>query len=98
MSEGSTISIPLQVGNQSFRVRIPPEEKEFYEQIARFTQETFDEVSGHSVSGGPQVWAMTAFQIASELLECREELGETRADKARIERLIQRIEESTPSR
>jgi hypothetical protein len=98
MKNGPTVSVPLKVGGQTFRVRIPPEEKDFYERTAKFTEETYQEIAGQTVAGGAQVWAMTAFQLASELLECRRELGSLEDHRERIDRLIQRIEKSAPSR
>ena len=90
------------VGDQSFRVRIRPEEEARYNKIARFTDAMFKDVAGKAMTGGSRVWAMTAFQIACDLFEAEQQLRESsdaieQTDEAdqRIERLIRRIEDVT---
>ena len=100
MAESPTVSFKVSVGDQSFRVRIPADEKSFYESAARLTEATYEEITGKTVTGGPQAWAMAAFQIACDLSEARDRSGEDEANpehRARIERLIQRIEDVTSS-
>ena len=100
MAESPTVAFKVSVGDQSFRVRIPADEKGFYESAARLTEATYEEISGKTVTGGPQAWAMAAFQIACDLTEVQDRGGDGAANpeqRARIERLIQRIEDVTSS-
>lgn len=85
-----TISIDIRIGGQSFRIRIAPEEQAFFEEVARYTEKTHDEISRQAVAGGAQVWAMTAFQLARELLQQRGQM--TDEERERINRMIERIE------
>ena len=95
MAERPTISLLLRIADQKLRVRIPEEEKERFERIAQYTEKNFAEISSQKVTGGVQAWAMTAFQIASDLYEVQEEQGLAPADRDRIQRMIQRIEAVT---
>ncbi len=95
MSEESTSSLQITVGDQTFRVRVRPNEETFYREVADYTNEAFEHVRSQAVSGGGRVWAMTAFQIASELLDTQRGGGMNDDDRERIKRLIQRIEEVT---
>lgn len=103
MSEDTTL-IPFQVvvADQTFRVRIRPEERERFERIARFTKGAFEDVAGQAIASGAKAWAMTAFQIACELYDTQQQLreaaddaGASRETQERIERIIQRIEKVT---
>lgn len=96
MADSPTVSFKVSVGDQSFRVRIPADEREFYEQAAELTDEAYQEICGSAITGGPQAWAMTAFQIACDLMEARQAKDEPPEVHAeRIERLIRRIEDAT---
>ena len=99
MSDESSMSFKVTVGDQSFRIRIQPAEKAYYERISRFTESTYQEVAKQAVEGGPRVWAMTAFQIASELYHQHsgEDINWSEEQRERIDRLIQRIEDATSS-
>lgn len=96
--DDSTISMNIKVGDQSFRIRVRPDEKALYEEIARLTDATFKDISEHALTGGSKAWAMTAFQIATDLVEAQHAgNGGSPAprDDARIKQLIRRIEEVT---
>lgn len=94
MSERAIISHKITLGSQSFNIRIQPEEREYYDRIARFTEQFYEDIYGQGVVGGaPQVWAMTAFQIAIELFETRQEAGLADGDRqVRLQKLLERIE------
>lgn len=96
MADNATVSFKVSVGDQVFRVRIPADEKPFYERVARYTETAYQEISDQIVTGGPQAWAMAAFQIACDLIEAQEGGGSSVQDRARIKRLIERIEEAAP--
>lgn len=93
MTDDATKSLQITVGDQTFRVRVRPDEEEFYRDVANYTNEAFEHVHSQAVEGGGKVWAMTAFQIASELLDIQRGGGMKDDDRERIKRLIQRIEE-----
>lgn len=95
MSEESTVSMPISMGGHTFRIRVAPEEQQFFEEVARYAETTFDEISKQAVAGGPQVWAMTAFQLARELLEQRGRGRMSEEERSRINRMIERIEKVT---
>ena len=95
MADRETVSYKITIGDQTFRIRISPEEKDLYDRVARFTEASFKETSRQSVSGGAQVWAMTAFQIACELMDLQDEARPADDEKDRIQKMIQRIEEVT---
>lgn len=96
MTDERYVSHKITIGTQTFRVRIPPEEREFYDRAAAFTESTFSEICDDGVTGGPQAWAMTAFQIACDLIEAREAARPgSGVSREQIERLIRRIEDVT---
>lgn len=95
MAESPTVSFKVSVGDQTFRVKIPAEERGFYERAADFTESAYQEICNSAVTGGPQAWAMAAFQIACDLLESQENAGKDVEGQARIQRLIRRIEDVT---
>lgn len=90
-----SVSMTISMGGQNFRIRVMPEEQQFFEEVARYAESTFEEVSRQTVAGGPQVWAMTAFQLARELLEQRGRAQMSDEERARINRMIERIEKVT---
>lgn len=90
-----SVSMEIRMSGQSFRIRVMPEEQAFFEEVARYVESTFEEVSRQTVAGGPQVWAMTAFQLARELLEQRGREQMSEDERARINRMIERIEKVT---
>lgn len=87
-----SVSMTVSMGGQTFRIRVLPEEQAFFEQVARYAESTFEEVGRQAMAGGPQVWAMTAFQLARELLEARGRERMSEAERERINRMIERIE------
>ena len=99
MPDEKMISYQVDVGGQSFRIRIEPDERRIYDSITRFVQESYDQIASQTVSSGAKAWAMTAFQLACELrdmersLEGEQSTGEaSRGSAERIERMIRRIE------
>ena len=95
MEEEQSVSHKVIVGEQTFKIRIHPEERAFYDRVSDFTEQTFREIIAEGVTGGPEAWAMTAFQIACDLIESRGNQKTTPESQARIERLIRRIEDVT---
>jgi predicted HAD superfamily phosphohydrolase len=96
MSDGNpSVSMSITMGGQTFRIRVAPEEQKFFEEVAKYAESTFDEVSRQAMAAGPQVWAMTAFQLARELLEQRGREQMSEEERARINRMIERIEKVT---
>jgi cell division protein ZapA (FtsZ GTPase activity inhibitor) len=95
MSDAPTVSITISMSGQSFRIRVHPEEQAFYEEVARYAESAFEEISRQAVTGGPQAWAMTAFQLARELFEQRGRQAMSDEERARINRMIERIEKVT---
>lgn len=94
--QGALISHSVIVGDQTFRIRIPADQRARYDEIARLTEETFKTISSQALAGGARVWAMTAYQLATELLEARESSRTGAPDEdERIERMIRRIEAIT---
>lgn len=87
-----SVSMTVSMGGQTFRIRVMPEEQAFFEEVARYVESTFEEVGRQAMAGGPQVWAMTAFQLARELLEARGKERMSEAERERINRMIERIE------
>jgi len=94
MTERAIISHKITLGSQSFNIRIHPEEREYYDKIAAFTEQFYEDIYGQGVVGGAtQVWAMTAFQIAIELFEIRQAAGMAEGDRqTRLQKLVERIE------
>ena len=94
MSEDRTISHRVVIADQAFRVRIHPDEIEYYDKIARHAEGVIRELraqQGGANSNASQAWAMTAFQIAIELFETRAELTAFQGAKDRIERISERL-------
>ncbi len=96
MAEKSTISQKISIGDQSFSIRIHPDEKSYYDRIAKYVETAHADVRKHGVVGGPQVWAMTAFQIAIELFDTRTEAGGFVDEQERVKKMIRRIEAAMP--
>lgn len=94
MSE--TVSVKIAIADQAFNVRVPPEDKERCERIAQYVDSTFKELADRGVGAGPGVWAMTAFQIATELFDTQEEAGRNASDRERIRKVVERIESALP--
>lgn len=95
MADAPTVSMTIMMGGQSFRIRVSPEEQAAFQEIARYAESTFEEISRQTVTGGPQVWAMTAFQLARELFEQRGRQQMSDEERSRINRMIERIEKIT---
>jgi cell division protein ZapA (FtsZ GTPase activity inhibitor) len=95
MSDSPTVSISITMSGQTFRIRVNPDEQAFFEDVARYAENTFEEISRQAVTGGPQAWAMTAFQLARELLEQRGRQAMSEEERDRINRMIERIENVT---
>ena len=97
MADVKTVSVKINLGDQTFHVRVEPEEKDHYERVASFTDSSFRAVCSEVMTSGAQAWAMTAFQLASDLLTDSEDKGHAvgAIDNARIKRLLRRIEEVT---
>lgn len=95
MADAPTVSMTIMMGGQSFRIRVNPEEQAAFQEIARYAESTFEEIGRQTVAGGPQVWAMTAFQLARELFEQRGRQQMSEEERSRINRMIERIEKIT---
>lgn len=94
MSEDRTISHRVVIADQAFRVRIHPDEIEYYDRIARHAEASVRELRGQqggASSMASQAWAMAVFQIAIELFETRAELQMFQESKDRLERLNERL-------
>ncbi|MCL5271411.1 MAG: cell division protein ZapA [bacterium] len=85
----------IEIGDQSFRVRVAPEERQRYLEIAKSVDATLRDILNGGVIGGPRALAMAAFQIAVELAEARAALRRTDQSRDRLGRLIDRIDTAT---
>ena len=96
MAEEASVSHKIDIGEQSFRIRVHPDEREFYDRVAAFTDRTFREIRDEGMTASSGAWAMAAFQIACDLFDTRANgAPSTPESQARIDRLIRRIEEVT---
>ncbi|GEM_PF-5561536 len=97
MSDAETVSLEIALGDHRFRIRIPAQERARYETIARYVAEAFDEVRRQARTHGDRAWAMTAFQLATELFEAQRRLDQGERQAERIRHLIDRIERASPT-
>jgi cell division protein ZapA (FtsZ GTPase activity inhibitor) len=95
MSDNSLEPITIAIGDQTFRVRVTPEERDRFVRIAQAANQAVKDVLDSGVNGGPRALAMTIFQLSLELEETREALNAARAMRdERLRRLISRIDEA----
>jgi hypothetical protein len=97
MEESSTkLSLALAVGDQSFRVRVLPEEVKRFEEAARIANEAIERVKHDGpADSGPRILAMALFQLALDLEEARLVVGDDPAGRERLRQLIDRIDQAT---
>ncbi|MBI3736883.1 cell division protein ZapA [Candidatus Sumerlaeota bacterium] len=87
------VSHKVTIADQSFNIRIPAEDRDLYDQIAKFVQGVHKDIRDQGyVGGATQVWAMTAFQIAIELFDAKEDSEDAAGQEERIQRMLKRIE------
>ncbi len=94
MTDFSNISHKVTIADQSFNIRVLPEDQGYYDRIAKFVEGVHRDIREQGFVGSAnQVWAMTAFQIALEFSESREAEAESDAErKERVARMLKRIE------
>jgi cell division protein ZapA (FtsZ GTPase activity inhibitor) len=95
MSEEIREPVSITIGDQTFRVRIAPGERERFARGARLANATLQEILDDGVVGGPRALAMTLFQLALELEDTRDALRAVRSQRdERLRRLINRLGEA----
>lgn len=98
MSEENMESIAITLGDQTFRVRIVPEERERFVRIAQNANATLREVLENGGISGPRALAMALFQLAVELDDAREALRAARVSRdERLRQIINRIDDALDS-
>ena len=85
----------ITVGDQTFRVRVAPEERERFVRIARSANLALQDILDGGVVGGPRALAMAVFQLAVELEDTREALRASRAAvDDRLRGIVNRIDDA----
>lgn len=98
MSEPNLESLTVVIGEQNFRIRVSPEERDHYLAVADAAAEAYNAVLKHGAFAGPKAMAMALFQTVAELEAVREQLRRTEGPgKECLARLIERIDEVTAS-
>ena len=97
MSDQTTISLEITVGEQTFRIRVPEAEREHWRRIEAHTNRTLKQILDSGVVGGARALAMTAFQLATESEENRQNMGQSDYGRDQLAKLIRRIDEATAS-
>lgn len=95
MSEETYEPITIAVGDQSFRVRATPEERERLLRVAKVADHVLHDVLDSGVVGGARAFAMALFQLAVELEDTRDALRAARAARdERLKQIINRIDDA----
>lgn len=95
MSEENQEPITISVGDQNFRVRAAPDERERLLHVAQVANHALSDVLNSGVVGGPRALAMALFQLAVELEDTRDALRAARAARdERLKQLITRIDDA----
>lgn len=92
MSDEARQPLAITVGDQTFRIRVRPEEQERYARIARTADHALQDVLDSGVVGGARALAMTVFQLSVELEDAHEALRAVQRNRARLDQLIERID------
>ena len=95
MSEDTKQSLTVTVGDQTFRVRVPPEDVERYRRVERLANESLAQAQRAGVIAGARALAMALFQMALELEDVREAQQQTQESRDRLHQLINRIDQAT---
>ena len=95
MAAPESQSMSIVIGEQTFRVKVSPEERERYAQAAATAGQVYRAVAGGVGLEGPRALAMALFQLAVELGEAQTELKRAQATRDRLSRLIERIDRVT---
>ncbi len=93
MNQNDTKSMTVNVGGQSLRIRVTPEEEAQYQRAADVANRVYEEIVRNGVGLGPRAMAMATFQLAVELDEARRDLEGTATTRQLLGGLIQRIDE-----
>ncbi len=95
MSEQEKEPLQIDIGEQSFRIRILSTERERYARISQRVNQTLQDILNGGVVGGPRALAMAAFQLGVELEEAQETLRKSEQGRSRLDELINRIDQAT---
>jgi hypothetical protein len=95
MEEDNRQSVPITVGDQTFRIRVRPDEVERYQRVAASANQALEGVVAAGALRGPKALTMALFQLACELDETRERSTFNDASRHRLQQLIDRIDEAT---
>ena len=90
-----TVSIPIKVFGQEFKIKAGTHEKELLESVARLVTEKIENLSKDSSVSTERIAIMTAFQFAFELKQKEKTFPQKKSDKSvqhKIDSLIKRIE------
>lgn len=97
MTDEQMEPITIGIGDQTFRVRVAPEERERFQHIAQLANHALTDVLNSGVVGGPRALAMTIFQLSMELEDARDRLRAAREHfeecEERLRQINDRIEE-----
>lgn len=88
-------SMPISVGDQTFRILVDPAERERYARAARATNKVLQDVARGGAMNAGRAYAMALFQMAVELDEARQALAQSTRDIERLADLIRRIDQVT---
>lgn len=96
MPDENTIeSVSITVGDQTFRVRVSPEEVERFKRGEAVANRAVNDVLTSGVVGGVRAYAMACYQLAMELEELRDVMRYSEESRNRLGRLIERIDRAT---
>jgi hypothetical protein len=92
MLEEAKLSLTINLGDQTFRIRVAPEDQERYLRVAHLADQAVRDVLEGGVVGGARGLAMALFQMAVELDDAHAALREVRQNQHRLNDLIHRID------
>lgn len=95
MTEAQRDPLDIQIGDQIFRIRATPAERERFLRIAKRVNDVLGDIQNNGVVAGPRSLAMAAFQLAVDLEDRQEALQRSEQNRSRLLELIRRIDRAT---
>ena len=94
-NEETQESISIGIGDQSFRVRVAPRDRDRFLRVAETVNRGLQDVLNSGVLSTPRALAMTLFQYAVELEDAREALRSASSSRdERLKQIIDRIDDA----
>jgi cell division protein ZapA (FtsZ GTPase activity inhibitor) len=89
-------SLAVRICGEDLRLRVHPDDSDFYQEAAELVNKTWEKVRQKRVAELPQkTLAMTAFQLAADLIDARDAIAGARQGNKRLTNLIERIDHIT---